>query len=75
LQDFDGERKKGREEESEELGNCERHFYNGGGGTKTVTLLEDSQAPPPRLSGTNCMKMELYEDGKKRMYRMVRVVV
>ena len=40
------------------------------GGTKTITLLEGSQAPPPRLSGTNCRKMGLYEEGKKRMYRI-----
>jgi len=30
--------------------------------------------PPARRSGTSSRKMELYEDGKKRMCRMVTVV-
>jgi hypothetical protein len=35
LPEFDGERK----EESEEQGNGERHFYNGGGMKKTIIFI------------------------------------
>jgi hypothetical protein len=75
LLDFDGERKEERgKKKAKNKVMVRDNFYNGVGGTKTITFLEGFQAPNARLYGKSSRKMELYGEGRKRMFRVVTVV-
>jgi len=73
LPDFEGERKeeRGKKKGKSKVMVRDTFIMGKGGRRPSITLLEGSQAPTARLSGTSSRKIEVYEEGKKRLYRMV----
>ena len=69
MPDFDGERKEERGKKKVKSKVMVRDtFIMGVGGDEGHNFSEGSQAQTVRLSGKSGRKMELYEEGKKRVY-------